>query len=74
MHDISKVFGFQLLDHEDSTMSTRHSLIQNEAGAANPTQASGGCYHCMASLGKRKAIDSQSAVTKRYGSMIDHLR
>ena len=28
----------------------------------------------MVSLGKRKAIDSQSIVTKRYGSMIDHLR
>ena len=28
----------------------------------------------MVQIGKRKSIDSQSIVTKRYGSMIDHLR
>ena len=74
MHDLSRLYGFQLIDHEEGTMSTRQSMLQNDIGSSTPTLSGNSCYHCMVSLGKRKAIDSQSIVTKRYGSMIDHLR
>ena len=74
VHDLCKVYGFQLMDHDDGAMSTRQSVVQNEIGSVTPTLTGNSCYHCMVQIGKRKSIDSQSIVTKRYGSMIDHLR